>query len=182
MDKVLPPSHLDRDQCTATSISASSSDSDNSSHTSSSSSSSSSARHWAPKLKKRRQNYSRTRPSKERAPWHIMLSLAGKGINSIADENSPDGRYFRRRFRLPYALFEGLVQVMLADNWFPAEYESNGRGKVDRRGVRGCSLQVKFLSLLRVLGRVVCFDELFVGLECIEVMMSRIFPKFLKTF
>jgi hypothetical protein len=111
-----------------------------------------------------------------------MLSLAGQGINSIADENSPDGRYFRRRFRLPYALFEGLVQVMLADNWFPAEYESNGRGKVDRCGVRGCSLQVKFLSVLRVLGRGVCFDELFDGSGCSESMMSRFFHKFLKTF
>jgi hypothetical protein len=111
-----------------------------------------------------------------------MLSLAGQGKNCVADEDSADGRYFRRRFRLPYSLFESLIKVMLDDNWFPAEYEVNGRGKVDSCGIRGCSLQVKFLSVLRVLGRGVCFDELYDGSGCSESMMSRFFHTFLNTF
>jgi hypothetical protein len=113
-----------------------------------------------PKTQKRNSNI-KSRPTKESAPWHIMLSLASQGKNGVADESSADGRYFRRRFRLPYALFESLIQVMLDDNWFPSEYEANGRGKLDSCGIRGCSLQVKFLSVLRVLGRGVCFDELY---------------------
>jgi hypothetical protein len=124
----------------------------------------------------------KSRPLKENAPWHIMLSLAGQGKNDIADENSADGRYFRRRFRLPYALFESLIQVMLADNWFPYEYEANGRGKLDSCGIRGCSLQVKFLSVLRVLGRGVCFDELYDGSGCSESTLSRFFHQFLIIF
>jgi hypothetical protein len=132
--------------------------------------------------KGRRRSGVKSRPLKENAPWHIMLSHAGQGTNSVSDEHSVDGRYFRRRFRLPYALFEALIQVMLDDNWFPSEYEANGRGKLDSCGVRGCSLQVKFLSVLRVLGRGVCFDELYDGSNCSESMMSRFFHAFLQTF
>jgi hypothetical protein len=111
-----------------------------------------------------------------------MLSLAGQGENNVADELSADGRYFRRRFRLPYALFESLIKVMLDDNWFPSAYEANGRGKLDSCGIRGCSLQVKVLSVLRVLGRGVCFDELYDGSGCSESMMSRFFHEFLIIF
>jgi hypothetical protein len=132
-----------------------------------------------PRKQKRRSDV-KDRPLKENAPWHIMLSRAGQGINSVSDEHSADGKYFRRRFRVPYALFEALIQVMLDDNWFPAEYEDNGRGKLDSCGVRGCSLQVKVLSVLRVLGRGVCFDELYDGSGCSESMMSRFFHTFCK--
>jgi hypothetical protein len=132
--------------------------------------------------KQKRRSVVKDRPLKENSPWHIMLSRAGQGINSVSVEDSADGKYFRRRFRVPYALFEALIQVMLDDNWFPAEYEDNGRGKLDSCGVRGCSLQVKVLSVLRVLGRGVCFDELYDGSGCSESMMSRFFHTFLQTF
>lgn len=99
-----------------------------------------------------------------------------------ADPNSVDGRYFRRRFRLPYDLFDALNRVMLNDNWFPGEYEPDGRGKCDGIGIRGASIQVKHLSVLRVLGRGVCFDELYDGSGLSESVLSRFFHRFNSIF
>ncbi len=47
---------------------------------------------------------------KGNAPWQIMLNRAD-APGGVADENSIDGRYFRRRFRIPYSLFKALIQV-----------------------------------------------------------------------
>lgn len=50
---------------------------------------------------------------KQLAPWQRMLDANAGGINSIDDETSRDGKYFRRRFRMPHSLFKSLIQVML---------------------------------------------------------------------
>ncbi len=118
---------------------------------------------------------------KDQAPWQLMLNNANLP-GGAADSTSIDGRYFRRRFRVPYALFNALNAVMITDDWFPGEYERDGQGKCDRIGVRGASLQVKHLSVLRVLGRGVCFDELYDGSRLSESVLSRFFHRFNSIF
>jgi hypothetical protein len=130
-----------------------------------------------PKRKRRR----RSLPPKSQAPWQLMLNNA-QNPGGAADPTSIDGRYFRRRFRLPYDLFNALNQVMLADNWFPGEYEHDGQGNCDRMGIRGASIQVKHLSVLRVLGRGVCFDEMYDGSGLSESTLSRFFHRFTSIF
>jgi hypothetical protein len=55
----------------------------------------------------------------------------------------------------------------LAEAWFP-KYGASGDGPLDCTKNRGASLQVKVLSVLRVLGRGVVFDECFDGSGCGE--------------
>ena len=102
---------------------------------------------------------------KKDAPWQRMLDLHIKGGNTIDDEKSNDGRYFRRRFRVPYSLFQTIIAQMLHDNWFPG-FGPQGQGRmhaIQLESNRGASLQVMVLSCLRILGRGVAFDECFDG-------------------
>ena len=102
---------------------------------------------------------------KKDAPWQRMLDMHEKGGNTIDDEKSNDGRYFRRRFRVPYSLFRCIIAQMLHDNWFPG-FGPQGQGRmhaIKLESNRGASLQVMVLSCLRILGRGVAFDECFDG-------------------
>ena len=137
-----------------------------------------------PAQKRTRDGFRRTeagRVDKAQAPWQKMLDGARTGQNNIADARSRDGMYFRRRFRMPYSLFTGLVQVMLDENWFP-KIGKNGSGPVDASGRVGASLHVKVLSALRVIGRGVCFDECFDGSGCGEESIRIFFHDFTAIF
>ena len=134
-----------------------------------------------PPSKRKRTRRRRILLPKDQAPWQLMLNVANLP-GGAADSASIDGKYFRRRFRLPFALFDALNRVMIDDNWFPGEYERDGQGKCDRMGIRGASLQVKHLSVLRVLGRGVCFDELYDGSGLSESSQSRFFHRFNSIF
>ena len=123
---------------------------------------------------------------KKDAPWQRMLDLHNKGGNTIDDEKSNDGRYFRRRFRVPYSLFQTIIAQMLSDNWFPG-FGPQGQGRmhaIKLESNRGASLQVMVLSCLRILGRGVAFDECFDGSgckeECIRVFFHKWCPMFVK--
>jgi len=121
---------------------------------------------------------------KSDAPWHKMLESNKKGGNSIHDESHRDGRYFRRRFRLPFALYIELLQAMIDEAWFPG-FGPHGEGMLDATKTeqgRGASLWVKVLSVLRVLGRGVVFDECFDGSGCSESMLQAFFHHFLQVF
>lgn len=118
------------------------------------------------------------------APWQVMLDDAAAGRNSISKEETRDGMYFRRRFRVPYELFLALMTCILEERWFSG-FEDDGRGKLDatrdeRR--RGASLQVKVLSTLRILGRGNVFDECFDGSGCSESLIAAFFHDFLSRF
>ena len=115
------------------------------------------------------------------APWQRMLDANAAGLNSIEDERSRDGKYFRRRFRMPYTLFKSLIQVMLDEQWYP-RYGVKGEGPLDCTKTRGASLQVKVLSVFRVLGRGVVFDECFDGSGCGEESIRVFFHSFVGTF
>jgi hypothetical protein len=110
-----------------------------------------------------------------------MLDKAEQ-INGASDPDSIDGRYFRRRFRVPYSMFKALIQVMLDDNWFPGDFEADGGGKCSVLGIKGASLHVKVLSVLRALGRGVCFDELYDGSGLSEAVTSTFFHRFVAVF
>jgi hypothetical protein len=131
-----------------------------------SSSGSSSDAASAPSFEKEKQcrnGSKRRRPIlKKDAPWQKMLDGYLKGENSIGDPETRDGKYFRRRFRMPYTLFCAFIKVILDEAWFP-KYGGNGDGPMDCTKNRGASLHVKVLSVLRVLGRGVVFDECFDG-------------------
>ena len=110
-----------------------------------------------------------------------MLDDDAAGRNSISKEETRDGMYFRRRFRVPYVLFKALMTCILEERWFYG-YEDCGRGKLDatrdeRR--RGASLQVKVLSVFRILGRGSVFDEYFDGSGCSESLIAAFFHDFL---
>jgi hypothetical protein len=134
------------------------------------------------KLKPRgRKRLKRNMEPKSSAPWQRMLDRAEES-NGVSVPDSIDGRYFRRRFRIPYKMFQALIQVMLADDWFPGDFEADGSGKCCKLGRKGASLQVKVLSVLRVLGRGVCFDELYDGSGLSESVTSTFFHQFVAMF
>lgn len=134
------------------------------------------------KLKPRgRKRRKRDLEPKSNAPWQRMLDKAEQS-NGASDPDSIDGRYFRRRFRVPYSMFKALIQVMLDDNWFPGDFEADGGGKCSVLGIKGASLQVKVLSVFRALGRGVCFDELYDGSGLSEAVTSTFFHRFVAVF
>ena len=118
---------------------------------------------------------------KANAPWQRMLDKAEESCGA-SNPDSIDGRYFRRRFRIPYAMFKALIKTMLDDAWFPGDYEADGQGKCCSVGIKGASLHVKVLSVLRVLGRGVCFDELYDGSGLSEAVLSTFYHRFLSIF
>lgn len=146
-----------------------------------------------PRIRNKRRRDSSKRCSanvvdKKDAPWQRMLDLHNKGGNTIDDEKSNDGRYFRRRFRVPYSLFQTIIAQMLSDDWFPG-FGPQGQGRmhaIKLESNRGASLQVMVLSCLRILGRGVAFDECFDGSgckeECIRVFFHKWCPMFVKKF
>lgn len=119
--------------------------------------------------------------NKKDAPWQRMLDCNDANMNTIHDESSRDGKYFRRRFRMPYSLFKDLISAMLEEKWFP-KYGPAGEGPLDASKTRGASLQVKVLSVLRVLGRGVVFDECFDGSGCGEESIRTFFHSFVAVF
>jgi len=122
--------------------------------------------------------------SKKDAPWQRMLDMNDKGGNSIHDEKSNDGKYFRRRFRMPYILFKVLIREILRDKWFQG-FGPNGEGRMGAIKLetnRGASLQVMVLSVLRILGRGTAFDECYDGSGCREESIRVFFHKFCPKF
>ena len=131
--------------------------------------------------KKRIQRRRRDLEPKANAPWQRMLDRAEES-SGVSNPDSMDGRYFRRRFRVPYSMFKALIQVMLDDNWFPGDFEADGGGKYSVLGIKGASLHVKVLSVFRALGRGVCFDELYDGSGLSEAVTSTFFHRFVAIF
>ncbi len=150
-----------------------------------SSSSSSDSCEPTPSLKKTRDAVPfHLRCPKSEAPWAKMLANNLKGANEIHIPDSRDGRYFRRRFRIPFALFSVLINVMIRECWFMG-FDSEGRGSLDatkKEVMRGASLHVKVLSCLRILGRGIVFDECFDGSGCGEATIQSFFHLFTDRF
>ena len=68
----------------------------------------------------------------------------------IRNPASNSGKLFRRRFRVPFPLYERLYQMCIEMG-----FEEN---VVDAFGRAGVPLQLKLLGVLRILGRATCVD------------------------
>lgn len=76
------------------------------------------------------------------------------------------GVLFRRRFRVPFPLYERLVEMTRSNGWFS---ERN-----DAAGQKCAPLELKILGVLRVLGRGYCFDGI-EELSYISAEVNRVF-------
>lgn len=80
------------------------------------------------------------------------------------------GKLFRRRFRVPYPLFEDLVVTT-------REFKIFLEGP-DCRGVMAAPLELKILAVLQVLGRGYCFD----GVEELTMISAEVLRLFFRKF
>ena len=76
------------------------------------------------------------------------------------------GVLFRTRFRVPFPLYERLVEMTRANGWFSE--------KNDAAGQKCAPLELKILGVLRVLGRGYCFDGI-EELSYISAEVNRVF-------
>jgi hypothetical protein len=97
---------------------------------------------------KRGRNGANRMAFKSTSSWQRMLDSNALMMNTIDDERSRDGKYFRRRFRMPYSLFKSLIAGILRERWFP-KFGPQGEGPLDAAKNRGATLQVKVLSARR---------------------------------
>ncbi len=135
----------------------------------------------AHQTRKRERNGLNRGAAKATSSWQRMLDANALKLNTIDDESSLDGKYFRRRFRMPFSLFQSLIGGMLRERWFP-KFGPQGEGPLDAAKNRGASLQVKVLSVLRVLGRGLVFDECQDGSGCGEEAVRVFFHAFVAIF
>jgi len=83
-----------------------------------------------------------------------MLDDHAAGRSSLDKEDTRDGMFFRRRFRIPFAMFKTLIEIILEERWFSG-FDELGRGNLDAtrdERKRGASLHVKVLSVRFGLG------------------------------
>ena len=77
-------------------------------------------------------------------------------IVKLRDKDSEEARLFRRRFRIPFALFETIVQW--TKEWLGVKDEDILAAAADTTGRKGPAIALKVLGVLRILGRGTCAD------------------------
>ena len=92
--------------------------------------------------------------------------LQSNRINDPTDRKG--GKLFRRRFRVPYPIYLQIVDTNRASGLFTES--------PDAAGNPAAPLELKILSVLRVLGRGYCFDGV-EELTCISAEVLRLFFK-----
>ena len=98
--------------------------------------------------------------------WGMMLNNP-----RFKDPNDrKGGQLFRRRFRVPFPVFTEILRLTRANGWF-----SEGR---DAIGTLASPLDLKILSVLRVLGRGYCFD----GVEELCFISAEVLRTFFHKF
>jgi hypothetical protein len=102
-----------------------------------------------------------------RAHWQLMVT---SGAYKLATTKA--GRNFRRKFRVPPALFDFIVETALHRRWFP-EYDSDGSGH-DAFGRPIASLHVKILVVFRLLGTGCEFAAVYEG-SLVDEQTARMF-------
>ena len=114
---------------------------------------------FAPRVYEGRPNYSAS-------CWGRMLT--NDRIRDPTDRKG--GKLFRRRFRVPFPIFEQLVETTRKAGWF-----SEGS---DFAGNLAAPLELKILATLRVLGRGYCFD----GVEELTLISAQVLRLFFRKF
>lgn len=106
------------------------------------------------------------RPDYSSSVWARML-LSDR-IKDPSDRKG--GKLFRRRFRVPYPLFLDVVKLTRDSGLFLEGCDCTGRA--------AAPLELKVLSVLRVLGRGYCFD----GVEELTLISAEVLRMFFKKF
>jgi hypothetical protein len=110
--------------------------------------------------------------------WFQMISNP-----LVADPKSREGRKFRRRFRLPFPLFQQLVKICEDFDIFECKYATK------------ISVTARVLLCLRILGRDTCTDDieelssnlvaestaLAIFHKFISIMVEKVYPIYVKT-
>lgn len=102
----------------------------------------------------------------EYSTWGRML--LNERIKDPADRKG--GKLFRLRFRVPYPLFEKMVEMTRESGWFTEAPNCTG--------IPGAPLELKILAVLRVLGRGYCFD----GVEELSLISAESLRVFFRKF
>lgn len=106
------------------------------------------------------------RPDYDKSTWGLML--LNPRFKDPGDKKG--GQLFRRRFRVPFPVFEEILGMTRSSGWF-----TEGR---DAIGVLAAPLELKILGVLRVLGRGYCFD----GVEELCFISAEVIRKFFHKF
>jgi hypothetical protein len=120
-------------------------------------------RHIDREIKKRKAS---PRPDYWNSVWGRMLQT-----DSVRDAgNRKGGKRFRRRFRVPFPIFEQIVELVRSQKWFAENSDCSGRA--------AAPLELKILGVLRVLGRGTCFD----GIEELNLVSEECNRTFFHNF
>jgi hypothetical protein len=116
--------------------------------------------------KEARKRISSERPDYWQSVWGRMLLT-----DAVRDAGArKGGKRFRRRFRVPFPIFEQLVTMVRSQNWFAENADCIGRS--------AAPLELKILGVLRVLGRGTCFD----GIEELNLISEETNRTFFHNF
>jgi hypothetical protein len=118
-----------------------------------------------------RKSYYKHRRFEERPPY--AMSCWGRMLVNPRTKDPSDakgGKLFRLRFRVPFPLFQRLVDMTRANNWFSEKKDCTGR--------LAAPLELKILGVLRVLGRGYCFD----GIEELCFISREVNRRFFHTW
>jgi hypothetical protein len=108
---------------------------------------------------------------RDTAWWRMYVDSA-----TVRDPEHADHSLFRRRFRVPYSLYETLLAHARSKAWFP------DAGHTDAFGRSAYPLELKVLGFLRVLGRGWAFDDVAEATDMSEETHRRFFHEFAKKF
>ena len=87
-------------------------------------------------------------------PWVNLLYLQLLEESSVSDPQSRDGQEFRKRFRVPYPVFQRIVKLCK-----DTDEEAFNYSEIDAVKQSSIPLELKILSVLRVLGAGLKFLE-----------------------
>jgi len=104
--------------------------------------------------------------------WSVQLRNP-----DLDDPTSSAAALFRRRHRIPYAIFKQILK--LAEAWFPPAIRE---GAAARFGTVVVPMQLKILGVLRTLGRGQCFDTSAEFSNASEETHRVFFPIFMERF
>ncbi len=120
------------------------------------------------KQKQKRRHY--TRPNYSDSCFGRMLARA-----DCRDPSTRDGKLFRRRFRVPYPVFEEVLGLC-------NEHQLFGVSSQDHRGIASVPSELKLLGVLRVLGKGCDFDDVAMSTNMSETVARVSFHTFCRNF
>jgi len=97
-------------------------------------------------------------------------------LHDLRDPETERAKEFRRRFRIPFLLFEKVAED------YEAYRESRGKMKTDCTGRHGIPTKIAVLGVLRMLGRGTCLDGIKELSSVSPAAMSQCFRDFCAWF